>query len=292
MKLHFVYLYTFFFFSFAGFAQEVVIKSDKDSKPIPHVTIKYYNNDSIVGGVYTNEQGVALLQLDSNVNRVEISHLSYQTRELKINQIDPLIYLTEKTYNLAEIIISKSKAAPVWIGNKLSKKKTYISSSKGFEVATLIQNEGLKENHNIKSLKFSIKRKTEQMFAVLKINFYKNLNNSPSEIINNNQDITIVVTSKMKGDVIVDLNKYDIAVPAGGIFVGLEWLGLLDGTAQFIDIDSYNDSGIAFNKVDNPSSTFIRNQFSNIAWDTFNSLGDSPAGSNSYITPAFSLEIQ
>src|SRR5436189_637290 len=90
---------------YTGFSQEIHIKSNQDLKSIPYATISYMRNDSIVGGTYSDEKGIAKLDFKKSINKIVVSHLSFYSKDVNVNNIGSEIFLEEKQNELAEITI-------------------------------------------------------------------------------------------------------------------------------------------------------------------------------------------
>lgn len=281
-----------FFVSQFGFSQsQLEIKSSTNSTSIPFVTITYIKNDSVVGGTYANEKGIATLDLKKNFDRINISHLSYYSKTIdRHSNGSSVIHLEEKTQELAEVIISNKPSKPTWIGAELSKKNAFISAHRGMEISTLIRGNETLSGKKITQLKFEIKRRKELYAAVLKIQFYDATTTVPGRLINDAQDITVIIDAKTKGTITVDLEEYAIYLPNEGVFVGIEWLGLVDADHNLLQNDTNNDCSLGFNRVEKNNLTFIRNKFSNADWHLFKFYGFE--NDDVFVVPALSLEVE
>lgn len=292
MKFIIVNIYLLFFVNLFCFSQGTLeIKSSADSTSIPFVTITYIKNDSIVGGTYTNEKGIASLDFKKNFDKINISHLSYYSKIIDIrSNVSSVIHLEEKIQELSEVIISNKTSKPTWIGAELSKKNAFISAYRGFEISTLITGNESLSDRKITKLKFEIKRRKELYAAILKIHFYDTSTNVPGRLINDTQDITVIIEAKTKGTITVDLEQYSIYLPKEGVFVGIEWLGLVDTDHHLIENDTYNDCSLGYNRVEKSNLTFSRNKFLNTTWNPFKI--SSFENDDLFVVPALSLEIE
>lgn len=292
MKFIVLSIYLFFFGSQFCFSQsQLEIKSSTDSTSIPFVTITYFKNDSVVGGTYANEKGIATLDLKKNFDRINISHLSYYSKTIdRHSNVASVIHLEEKTQELAEVIISNKPSKPTWIGAELSKKNAFISAQRGMEISTLIRGNESLSGKKITQLKFEIKRRKEFYAAVLKIHFYDATTTLPGQLINATQDITVIIDAKTKGTITVDLEEYSIYLPNEGVFVGIEWLGLVDADHNLLQNDTNNDCSLGFNRVEKNNLTLIRNKFSNGDWHPFKFYGFE--NDDAFVVPALSLEVE
>jgi len=293
------FLLPLYFSSFLSFSQEVSIQDMDDLSPISFATINYIYKDSLIGGLYSDSDGRANLNNKNKFDKITIQHLNYYTENIKYENITSVIYMKKKPIELSEVTILRNKVESSWVGNQLSKKNIFIGCDTGFEIATLIKNNEIEKDSNsikkIKSLKFKIKRFPPDPSdplsnsRILKINFYNNAYNFPSDILNKNQDITVLIKPRFKGDVIVNLDKYDIYLPTQGAFVAIEWLGLADPNGSLILDKPYNFSNIGFNRSNTKNYTFIRSKLSNSSW-TYYDFYESDT-KIVYPTPAILLEV-
>ncbi|WMI68167.1 hypothetical protein [Mangrovimonas sp. YM274] len=283
MKKLITNFYFILFIGFPCFSQEFHIKTNLEEN-VPYASVIFFRNDTIVGGTYSNELGIVRINSNEDIDKITISHLGFKSKQLKREELRPEILLEENSFELPEIIVSKRNIEPILLGHKVKRKKTFISSRKGLELATLIYKNDIPDGYYLKNFQFRIKRKSEDRTVVLKLNLYANVNNFPGEIINANQDITIAVRPHEKGDILVNLEKYNLLFPSEGAFLSLEWLGLIDEKGNFVETNSYYDSPIAFNREENKSYTFIRNKLKKTNWGNFDLNGQ-------LVVPAFSIEI-
>lgn len=216
-------------------------------KGIPYVAIKFDSNN----GLYTNNKGVFSIK-DITVDSIWLSSLGYKTRLIKLNELtNNVIYLSPKSYELKEVLISNKKIKSKKVKVKPQKHdKIQLSHWMmiGEEVAILLENNFNSNDVDILNVSFPIINKTISFdkdmagktqrlsklpFSTLfRITFYENFDGLPGEQINF-QTITILIDEK--SDIItLDLEKFDIRLPIEGLFVGILNLGSADEKGNLI----------------------------------------------------------
>ena len=83
-------------FGHTAISQEIHLKSKQDQKSIPFATITYMRNDSIVGGTYSNDKGIAQLDLKKKIDKIVVSHLEFLSRNIDPSNIDTLQFYWRK----------------------------------------------------------------------------------------------------------------------------------------------------------------------------------------------------
>lgn len=271
-----------------GFAQQIAIKTD-NGEIIPYATITFLKQDSIVGGMYANEKGLAMIAPAKDIDVLLISHLGFGTQKVTWEHSNIDVVLEELLNDLPEVVITQRKENPVWMGHEFVRKGSIFSSAhRGIEIVTLIENNQHLSNLEMTAFKFRIKRRDEDKVAVLKINLYTNDNNAPGKRINAYQDITVTLAKGERGDVVLDLKDYHMIFPEEGVFVGIEWMGLADDEGTLLQNDTFNDSSIAFNTCNTEQLTFIRTIFRADKWGRM-TFWD---GRKDTFVPAFSIEVK
>lgn len=279
-------LFGLLFVHFNCFSQEIRIMSH--AMNIPYATLTYHKGNTVVGGTYTNDKGVANVPIDKNIDKISISHLSYVSKTIKAIKNDTVINLDDKTQDLAVVNISKSGANTILIGNELARKNIFISSGKGIQFANLIEGNQNLEGSKLKNVTFNIKRSSEKNAVLLRISFYENNIGVPANIIVSTNDILAKIQAKKKGKISINVENENIYFPANGLFVVIECVGLVDKNNVLIENKSFTDSGLGFNLTDNPQKTFCRNKFYRAQWDDFSK---NDIVKNKYLEFACELEI-
>ncbi|TAE19826.1 MAG: hypothetical protein EAZ95_01055 [Bacteroidetes bacterium] len=219
-------------------AQDIQILSQKDKKAVPFANIVYLANDSIIGGTYSNEEGKARLQLAERVNFIAVSSIGYQTLKIAKKDINSQIYLVENIAELAEITLNPQKLTTKYLGNPIKNTHHFWHFNSGSEKILFIENT-FKEEKIIKSFSFFLK-KFDNVLPVFKVVFYTCVNGYPAKIYNENTTNNVFVLDKNeKNKVKLDIEKMNIILPKEGVFVGLEYVGIVDKDTKNIMADNH-----------------------------------------------------
>lgn len=323
-----------------SFSQEIQILSKQTEKPIQFAAIRYIDKnkqkEKMRGfGTYTNKNGIAQIFLDSEVDSIEITHQKQQFKiplknipkkiYLEINEVLSInnqskkdsshlfkndIYLgKDSTIYLEEVIVREKKASTKYLGH-YSKSKRRIDANilSGREITMFIQNPYQKEK-SIKSVVFvSHRLLLENPDILFRINFYKNKNNKPLESYINENIIFVLKNQKNKKEKIeINVQNLQINLPKEGLFVGIEYMGLLENETNNIipknisdKIDKYS-MGITIIKTKKITYQYSRYKFSNFekgiysrewhdysdhTWRFF-----EKTGKDTYYSPAIGIEV-
>lgn len=246
-------LFTFFTFcSLIAFSQEKVqIIDSQTKKPIGFATITF--GDGL--GSYTNENGEFIFEKKQNFS---VSMLGYKTLSVSETEFKNSIELDIEPFLIDEIVVSNKKEK-----QKISKQKPYWRNSTwldsytpqiGNEIAVLIPNE---KNQDMTLSKITIPVATNPMrifdknknplksrddfpHTIIRIQFYKNENNSPKELLYSDRIIANVHNSKEKFKEI-DLENYGIDIPENGLFVGIEFIGFSDENQKYLFVPNFRN---------------------------------------------------
>ncbi|WP_053992744.1 hypothetical protein [Mangrovimonas sp. TPBH4] len=271
-----------------GFAQQVAIKT-ATGEGIPYATITFLKQDSIVGGMYANEKGLAMIAPDMDIDVLLISHLGFGTQKVTWEHSNIDVVLEELLNDLPEVVITQRKEEAVWMGHEFVRKRSaFCSAQRGMEIVTFVQNNKQLSNLEMTAFKFKVRRRSEDKTAVLKINFYTNESNTPGKRINAYQDITVALAKGERGDVVLDLKTYHMIFPEEGVFVGIEWMGFADDEGTLLQNNTYNDSSIAYSACSTEQLTFMRSAFGTDKWSRM-TFWD---GRKDTFVPAFSIEVK
>ena len=113
----FFYSMGLLFLSINALCQKIIVIDTITKSPIEGVSITINNKFNFL----TNSYGKAEILKVNNLNDIEISHISYQLKNLKALKLKDTIYLSPKTIELGEVIISNVKSKE--INSKLLKRK-------------------------------------------------------------------------------------------------------------------------------------------------------------------------
>jgi hypothetical protein len=237
---------------------------EQDSKsPVQFATILFFESENKQNGVYSDENGLAQIKLGQN-SFMEISCIGYENkRVLYNNELKDTIYLKPNVVVLNEVIVSNRKAVR-YFGFENQKTSNSLNTFKGNEILVYIKNTYSTEA-KIKSVLLHIEKRKDFKVA-LKIKFYKkNIDDKPADLLNT-QEIIYYITKRKKGVLEIDINNFNIDFPKEGAFVGVECLGFVDKSGNFIyNNNLWND--FRFLLVDNEENlTFVRNNLKSNIW--------------------------
>ncbi|HTO36468.1 MAG TPA: carboxypeptidase-like regulatory domain-containing protein [Flavobacterium sp.] len=245
-------LFAFFTFcSLIAFSQEKVQFLDSETiEPIAFATVVFGDG---LGG-YTNENGEFTFDKKQSFS---VSMLGYKTLYVSETEFKNTIKLQSEPILIDEVIILNKKRK-----QKIVKQKPYWSNSTwldsytpqiGNEIAVLIPNE---KNQDMILSKITIpvatnplrifdaksknhfKERDEFPYTILRIQFYKNENNSPKELLYSDKIVVNVHHSEEKFKEI-DLGNYGIDVPKNGLFVGIEFIGVTDENQKYVYVPNF-----------------------------------------------------
>lgn len=192
-----------------------------DGEPIDGVYI--YSADKQFQ-TYTDSLGAFNLTDTILVDSLYFKMLGYNSKVLSVKQLTKIV-LEESSYELPEFEVNYVKRKKIWI-NKFKKPvknrnvffltgDTSAKRARGRKYYQFINNSDLANNALIKQLKIhSLKATTE-----LHITFFNQKDGFRSKQINNEE---IVFTLTKKGWNTINLEKYNIVIPKGGVFLEFE----------------------------------------------------------------------
>lgn len=303
MKYFTIYTILFFTSFYTSIAQEIQVLSQEDNSPIPFANIVYMIKDSIVGGTYTNENGRLYLSLTDKVSHIEISCLGYESKKIEKNKINESIYLIDSVSELSEIVLKKKKKSKKQIkkmGFPIKYKGFSVDVAGGFQKVILIENI-FKENKKIKSFLFR-SVKWQNVSTVFKLLVYTNNNNKPDKpLIKTNKESCFILAPHQER-IKLDISGLNIILPKEGIFVGIEYVGIVDSNKNIIvpsktDYDADTHTSISFlkSKEKNAMYIFEKNKYNNNRdWQNINDYKDTrfpDLKQNEYYVPAFGIEV-
>ena len=247
------------------------IINSKDNSPIPYATI-YLSAQKV--GCYTNEKGGFSIQTNGLLDTMTISCIGYQTdtvvletnvyKKIKI-QLKPTQYEIETI----EVSAKKQKANDFNLGFFGSKPKTNLQWFYGIgdQIAVLIQNptdkRGIIKTINFTTLQDDQKKQTEENVNIrLKLWSFDPYTQQPGQSLLNKDVIVHIPKVKNNKDYLIDITSQYIEFPPEGLFVGIEFLGILDVDTS---LQFRVGPGIPFGNVKSNSSVYL-NGFKHSGW--------------------------
>lgn len=254
------------------FGQTIHVKDKLTKDIIPFVNVTYFNEDNIIiGGDYCDANGALTLDSSIVIDEIVFSCMGYESLILSKKVLSDTIYLNNSQITLNEVILTNSsKKNSEIIGYNNFKKKFSISGGKGIESSVFIEN-SFKVEKRIESFLFRVEKIIKNKVAV-RIHLYEvNFDNEPEEELIKT-DIIYYLDKSSKGEFEVNLSTYNLILPKKGIFIGIEWLGVVDSSGNFVNENISNAVKIEYNdNIDKPI-TFFRNRFKVKVWSNTEQL--------------------
>ncbi len=331
MKYLFIYL---FINSLSVFAQEIQVLSEQTKQPLSFSKIRYVSKNSLYrgGGVYTNIIGKADINIDSDIDSLEITNeenlLKIPSKNLPqkiyLNEYinSDIFFLTKDTFNLLkkninfsqdsttylkEIIITNKKIPTKYLGYFLEKTRNGHVFFSGGEITTLIKNP-YNIDKNIKTICFIVYTYKQNLDAYFKINLYKNENDKPQKLHTKNNDNIFILKKNKSKKIKIDIQNLEIKLPKEGLFIGLEFMGLIDEKTNKIIPKNIMDGekhvnniiGIKYIKAAKTTYSYQRRKFSNLDkgiyskdWYDYSKIYQDldKTTKNIFYTPAIGIEV-
>lgn len=208
-------------------------------------------------------------------------------------QLFVCVHMQSKIHLLNEIVVRPSvKKKYKTIGYAKSKKDIRITSSSGMEYVVFVTNDYRKELL-IKSVLLNMVQRKD-ITSVIRIHLYScnDMVTPGKELIHDN--LLVYLTKKNDRLIKVDISKYYIKIPESGIFVGMEWIGILDEDTGIInDTNGFEmESFIFFTLQATQQQTYMRSLKYNWEWDDRMFKELPPYNEKASINAAFGLKVQ
>lgn len=226
----FFYSMGLLFLSINALCQKIIVIDTITKSPIEGVSITINNKFNFL----TNSYGKAEILKVNNLNDIEISHISYQLKNLKALKLKDTIYLSPKTIELGEVIISNVKSKE--INSKLLKRKNsfknFIVFNNNEILAQIIPSNTIcgfkiKELHLIIDKNIKDDNIKDDLLIMIQISIYDN--NKNLELSNKNSvfSITKKINPKKFEHLVIDLNEENINLTQNGFIIGFKNLGYI-----------------------------------------------------------------
>ena len=215
----------FILFSFSAFSQTLIVDSIT-KKPLPFATIK-----TSTGGFYAGENGIFKYSGDE---KLHISFLGYQDHNLEGRQLRDTIFMSPKTINLSEVIISKSTIKTIGL-LKTSKYSASLPISPNQEIITCaFPKEQITGSYLQKIIipinKIKHYNKTDKLYknarAMFRLNIYSLRDVMPDEKLFASEPVEFIMSDREK--VTVDVSDQMLTLSQEGLAFGIEMLGRVD----------------------------------------------------------------
>lgn len=237
----YVLLFFLFYISIGTSQKSTVI--DKNSKQI--IPFANFVADSIA--VYSNENGMIDLKEFNLETMITISSIGYQSKKVKKNEIQEVLYLEPVDYVLSPIVIvSDERIVETTKGLKDSKKLgSQILPCHTNVFTKVVPNEQLL-NKRISSINLPFDRhsgmskKQKEIYKnsklLIRLNFFKVDGDSLGELIYSSETFNIITGDNK--DLSVSLKNKELRFLKDGFYIQLESLGAVDDEGEFLDCNS------------------------------------------------------
>lgn len=217
-----------------GTKRIVVINKD-NNEAISFATVAFYNEEKLLGGNYTNVFGHFSLQLPENTNRLEFSCIGFKSSIISLNTgVPDTLKMESIRYEIPEIAINLNNKSikPIKLGYLKKNSMHSIGYKKNTEIAVYIPNK-IGANMLISKLFYKLRQRTNVRNAC-RVHLYSNDNNlfSPGKELITSNLIFYFEGSKIGKIVEMDVSSLKLEFPIEGIFVGLEWIGIVNEKAD------------------------------------------------------------
>ncbi len=223
------------------------VYSKSTGEPLEFANVFFKKNNI---GTYTNKYGFFELSNSNLIDTLIISYIGHHDLYIvfaKFGAFSDTLFLENRDILLPEVIITNKDfnlSNSRQIGYVNSKKINFISSGSGVQFAVLISNPNKVKYSIIKGVSFLVKNKSLWPLVV-KIHLYKNLNNSPGEELTKSEIVEFIYSNPtLKYS--VDLNKFNILLPADGLYLGIEWVGIYHNNKINPTRNEYRDSQLGY----------------------------------------------
>ena len=253
MKLKYLYLVLFCFCSFITKAQNTTIVSETEEEPVSYATISFGNGN----GLFADDAGQFYFteKLYKDIDSLFISAIGFKDLKLATLNLPETIVMKSSINTLDEVFLSKPKGK-----FKIEKIKPTVHEDYykcwlptiESEIAVYFPNSSTK-TQRLSSLQIPIKveakdwdkrkRKTSKKrpFSTLfKVNFYKNNNGLPGDVLTY-ENAVFIANEKNEKILEFDVTEYDIYMPKNGLFVSLQVLGYTDANGKLLPNKKYQE---------------------------------------------------
>jgi len=237
MKKQFLFNLIAVFAVYLSFSQntKIVILDSISNLPIKYANVNFLNGF----GVFSSENGSIMIS-DLNVNSIEISHVSYESKKIDLKKINnSIVLLKPKIIKLDEIIIKKEKLKLLKKINSKPKihnnyKEMYFSAI-GLKLAFKINSSDNKINM-LKSIEIPLFKKTNDATknsdpdkqypykTLIKIEILESINDKPGENLYDYNKYEII-NSELLNDSFISKFEKSIKIPENGLFVVVTFIG-------------------------------------------------------------------
>lgn len=215
-----------------------IVKDSLNNSTIEYVSVNLLNGY----GIFSDYDGVVSLDKE-RIEEIELSHISYETKRIKINEIRDEVFLKPKTYVLNEVVMSSYKKKKYFTKNLIKQKhdsQIHIGTY-GYQLAIHIeienQNSYLEEISIpviIDKLWMEINRQKFVPYSLIQISFHGNNENSPCLYEIYETETVFLDKSIFKKELITYKLKNRLYIPNEGVYCVITFLGKSDNMGNLI----------------------------------------------------------
>jgi hypothetical protein len=252
--------YFFILLSSICFSQSISfqIKDNLTNKGIEYVSIDLLNGK----GFYSNEVGLVVADFLGE-KTIELSHVSYESKKINIDEIKAVVFLKQKTTQLNEVqlIQSNKKLYTTKDIEKLNSNANCNLGIYGFQIATLIEvDDNMKYFLDellipikVNNVLVGMSEDLEKPYSIIRIDFRNNINGFPSDTLIENSEFYFIDKKILRKGLISHTLSNKIIIPKEGIFCTITFLGKADENGNLIlenptTISNYKDREIVISK--------------------------------------------
>jgi hypothetical protein len=233
-------------------AQEIEMKGmvidTQNQEPIAYVNIGILNKNQ---GTITNLEGKFSLTVAKQFKNdsITISHINYHPiKILATNFSNRTVLLEPKTTELQEVIISKRKIKNKKIGVKsYGKLLSMRVASRDNDIIEVAQRINIPDREvKVKAVNFKVFKSSDVTDVMVRINFYTNMDNKPSEKIILKSIVHELPAERESGWVRIDLNKDHIYIEQD-FFIGIEFIPNFE-TPTIVDLGAILTKGKGYRR--------------------------------------------
>jgi hypothetical protein len=205
-------------------AQNIYIVDQQSKTALPYTHFIVYHNNQIIEGQYAQKDGAVRWNAMVDFDSVVVSNVGFQKVVFTKKPISDTIVLKNLMTMLPEIPLSENtNLEPGKAGKRKPKTSYFILNKPGtFQYITLIHNP-FGVSKKIKSFAFFHRKSATKGQPEVRIIVFANDSGSPGKQID--LEKTIYLADYKQRKIQIDLQHYNLTLPAEGVFIGIEFLG-------------------------------------------------------------------
>jgi hypothetical protein len=284
ISMRFILILPFLTFNLL-FGQKYYLLNSSDNSPIKYANVYWFHNNKLMGGTYSNNQGLFEITDSKTIDSLVISAIGFQTICLPPASIPDTLFMEEKSVLLEEVEITPENQSSVSFLGYAKERALPSTASEGYQMVVLISNPYPTEKR-IKSSHFHFSRLLTNRDAVFKVVFFNNEEGRPA--VSHFREVIILISDLKSRKAEIDLDSLHIMLPKEGLFVGIEWMGCIDSTdpsekcRQAIMVNSYPNQHLL-------NQSFVRRIHSHLIWVDYNDVDFAERPSSTI--PAFGITV-